>query len=521
MGALSPHFDAEVGRPRHLPLEALLVALQINALQRAHQAHLIDVARLVNALEDEERDKLGIKNWDKEEAYARVTWLFSKLCRVLNSGVDGLSPGWFANALARASVPRRYLKSRSVAVDGTDIETWGAFQGSITTLEYDGEAAEIQLMDGPPVPARTAKRAKVLAIGQDGRKQYTPDPDARAGHRSANGLHNAGPYIGYELHLAVQVRDVRWTDYIERTTLGPEVPNLITTMVLTPAGTHRAKSIVEPLIAAKRAGHDITDVVWDPGYSLCTPETTSYPLSRAGMGQTFQLVMSQRGIRPFSKEAILMDGQLYSTLLPNELRDLALAPMKATGAYRRAYEEPFNKRARWRLVRHCAPDKAGVTRWRCPFCAGLLRSRNFPETMRRSLKAPLVFLPPEQKKCCCGTVSAPPIDIPLAQKIPFGTTAWRISMNRRMAVESVNASLKGGYVNVIRGFVRVFGLAKITTLLGFTIAAVNLDRIRSHEAKLGEHRSQPARRKRRRVGTWQDMIGYLEEAPSLSTGPPG
>ncbi|MGA2531364.1 MAG: hypothetical protein ABSG36_19715, partial [Acidimicrobiales bacterium] len=330
-------------------MEALLVAFQVNALQRCHQAHLIDVARLLNALEDEERDKLGIKHWDEEEAYARVTWLFSKLCRVLDSSVDGLSTGWFANCLARASVPRRYLKSRSVAVDGTDIETWGAFRGSITTLEYDGEAAETQLMDGPPVPVRTTKRAKVLGIGKDGRKQYTPDPDARAGHRSANGLHNAGPYIGYELHLAVQVRDVRWTDYIERTTLGPEVPNLITTMVLTPAGTHRAKSVVAPLIAAKSAGHDITDVVWDPGYSLCTPETTTYPLSQAGIGQTFQLVMSQRGIGPFSKEAILMDGQLFSTLLPNELRDLATAPMKATGAYRRAYEEPFNRRARWRL----------------------------------------------------------------------------------------------------------------------------------------------------------------------------
>jgi hypothetical protein len=195
--------------------------------------------------------------------------------------------------------------------------------------------------------------------------------------------------------------------------------------------------------------------------------------------------------------------------------------MKATGAYRRAYEEPFNRRARWRLVRHSGPDKDGVTRWRCPFCAGLLRSRNFPKTMRRSLKAPLMFLPPEQKSCCCGTVSAPPADIPLAQKIPFGTTAWRISMNRRMAVESVNASLKGGYVNLLRGFVRVFGLAKITTLLGFTIAAVNLDRIRSHETKLAEREAQPARRKQRRVGTWQDMIGYLEEAPALSAGPPG
>ena len=244
---------------------------------------MIDIARLLNALSDQEREKLGIRIWAEDEAYARVTWLFTKLCRVLDSGVDGLSTEWFANALARAAVPKRYLKSRSVAVDGTDVEPWGAFQGSLPTVEFDGAAAEPPLTDGTPAPARTTKRAKVLAIGKDGRKQYTPDPDARAGHRSSNGQHNAGPYIGYELHLAVQVRDVRWTDYIERTRLGPEVPNLITTVVLTPAGAHRAKSVVAPLIAAKQAGHGITDVVCDPGYSLCPPETTTYPLSRAGI----------------------------------------------------------------------------------------------------------------------------------------------------------------------------------------------------------------------------------------------
>ena len=95
-------------------------------------------------------------------------------------------------------------------------------------------------------------------------------------------------------------------------------------------------------------------------------------------------------------------------------------------------------------------------------------------------------------------------------------------MNRRMAVtvEWVNAALKGGYVNVIRGFVRVFGLAKITTLSGFTIAAVNLDRIRSHQAKLAENQVQPKHRNQRRLGTWKDMIGYLQ-APALSAGPPG
>ena len=55
-------------------------------------------------------------------------------------------------------------------------------------------------------------------------------------------------------------------------------------------------------------------------------------------------------------------------------------------------------------------------------------------------------------------------------------------MYRRQAVESVNAALQGSFANLARGFVRVFGVVKITMLLGFTVAAFNLDRVRSFRA---------------------------------------
>ena len=42
--ALSPYMDFEVGRHRRLSLEGFFVALQINALQRDHQAHLIEAS---------------------------------------------------------------------------------------------------------------------------------------------------------------------------------------------------------------------------------------------------------------------------------------------------------------------------------------------------------------------------------------------------------------------------------------------------------------------------------------------
>jgi len=523
VAALEPHVDSEVGRPRHLSLEGLLVAMQINALRRHHRAHIVQAARTLNAMTPEQRDALGIRNWDEAEAYPRVDWLFCRLSRVLDSKEAGIDATGFANALARAGISSDVILSTSVAVDGTDVETWGRLRGASFTIELDGEAAETQLVDDEIVrPKRRVKTAKIFGIGPDGRKRYTLDPDARAGHRSSTGQRLAGPYVGYELHIAVQTRDVRWTNYCDRTTLGDEVPNVITTLNLVPAGSHRGRAIVDELISYKRNFAEISDVVWDPGYSLCQPETTSFPLAAAGIEQTLQPVTHQRGIRPFSGEALLLDGQLYSRFLPAELRDLAMPPRFASGAYRRAFEDAFNRRSRWRYVRHRRPDADGFTRWRCPFCAGLLRTRSLPKTMRRSRQKPMVTLP-EDTRCCRGSLSAPAVELPLTQVIPFGSTAWRISMNRRQVVESANAALKGSFVDCARGFFRVFGRVKISVLLGFTVAAYNLDRIRSFRANQLQLASAPKRQPKRRQGTWAEARERYAKALSTkqATGPPG
>jgi hypothetical protein len=52
------------------------------------------------------------------------------------------------------------------------------------------------------------------------------------------------------------------------------------------------------------------------------------------------------------------------------------------------------------------------------------------------------------------------------------------------------------------------GQTKMIVLLGFTLAAVNLDRIRSFRAKhhLGETGKPKQTRARRRSGTWADVI---------------
>ena len=162
-----------------------------------------------------------------------------------------------------------------------------------------------------------------------------------------------------------------------------------------------------------------------------------------------------------------------------------------------------------------------MTRWRCPVCAGLLRTPSLPNTMRRSRRAPLVQLPEGCTSCCRGTLSAPPAELPLTQRIPFGTTAWRISMHRRQVVESANAGLKGAFADLSRGFFRVFGRVKISVLLGFTIAAYNLDRVRSFRARQAEGEHRPKHRAKWRLGIWRDLIDLTAEAgPEDDRAPP-
>jgi hypothetical protein len=526
--ALQARLDSRAGRPRALSLQGFLVAAQLNAFARHHAAHLTQIARTLNALSDDQRKALGIGRWNPEQAYDRVEYLFLKLSKALERGwescVDGrterIDSQWFGNRISRAAFGDDAPRSRSLAVDGTDVETWGALRGDASAVEPDGDSPEVSGRAEHPSGGRQrgggrgrrgapGQRARILGIGPDGRKIYTPDPDARAGHRSATNSRSAGTYVGYELHLAVQTRDVKWSNGIDRTTLGPEVPNVVTNLSLVPAGSHRARAIVPELLSAKERGQELDDVAWDPGYSLSHSETAYYPLQSAEVHTTFQPATHQRGRRPSGSDALLIDGHLFSPLLPSELMDLPMPPRGASLHEKLEYERAFNQRARFRYIRHAGPEADGTTRWRCPFCSGLLRSRAFPRTMRRSRQVPLVPVPEGTTECCSGIFSATAAQLPLWQRLPFGTTAWRVSMGRRQAAESANAALKGGFVDIGRKFFRVFGLAKLTILLSFTIASFNLDRVRSFLAKHGDR--GPAAglartRRKRRMGIWTELL---------------
>ena len=92
-------------------------------------------------------------------------------------------------------------------------------------------------------------------------------------------------------------------------------------------------------------------------------------------------------------------------------------------------------------------------------------------------------------------------------------------VRRPRRFESVNAALKGVFTDLGRGFLRVMGVTKMTVLLGFTLAAFNLDRIRSFRAKhaldeQGRPTEKPKQtRAKRRTGTWAGVIEPTTSPP--------
>jgi hypothetical protein len=451
-----------------------------------------------------------------------------------NSRLDLISLG---NKQSTAAIPPGTPRSQSIAVDWTSVESWGVMHGDRKAPEVEWDAEE-------PLPEEEVPRrkAKVLGKGPDGRNVYTADPDARIGYRSATSSRPAGLFPGYYLHTGVQTRDVRSTNYIDDTRLGPPVPPVMTTWSLTPAGYHPAKAIIPQILSAQEAGQDIENTIFDRGYSQLLPETWQYPLLRGGIQSTFDLKQTQRGPRPFGPEAQLVDGTMFSIHLPHDLggaRDwgepniLPTPPMGSTVEEKKKFEDAFNRRARWRYGRHAGPFSDGTTRWASPFRLGLLRSREIPRTMRRSKTTPLEILPKGDHRCCSRILTVTPAQLPLWQEIPYGTTAWRISYGRRNLAETGNSALKSWYSNVGDRFSRVMAtmpkkrkergrqpgitLAKIALLITPFIAAYNLYCVRSFLAKQELNGQPPWSRKPRRVGTWRTLL----PSPSpTSTSPP-
>ena len=62
------------------------------------------------------------------------------------------------------------------------------------------------------------------------------------------------------------------------------------------------------------------EVVWDRSHSQLGPETTAPPFHRAGIDQSLRPMEHQRRTKPFSTDALVIEGQLFGAHVPMDLR---------------------------------------------------------------------------------------------------------------------------------------------------------------------------------------------------------
>lgn len=541
-----------LGRPGSVPARAVLVAWTLNAYQEGSRAEHTDVASQLVACSDAQLAALNMARLPKHRAYARVWDKTTRIHQALEDGFSFTTGGatvdvdldWWCDALAQGSIPADVPRSYTRSVDGTDWETCGRFVQA--NAEYDGETppdTDTPLEEHAKTLAETKARLKGrVPLGPDGRGIYTNDRDGRAGHRSANHQHNAGMYIGYEVHLSVQIQDRGYRGRPDELTFGPEVPNVITAFRLTEAGAHRGHAAV-PMLLAERvpdatagpgSGTKLSTVVWDRGYSLLAYENAHGPLWQAGIEPIFDLTTAQRAKNQVMLDIRWIDGAPFSKHTPAHLRDLPRESRDESWEERQQLRALYDERARWRYTNHGLPDADGFVRLICPFHAGRLRATNLVQT-NVAKNAPLVELPDGVDKCCNGIVTVPPEYLKLVQAkgLLFQTTAWCNAYGPRVLVETTNSLLKDKYATLNRTYTKLMGLAKRKFALAFLVAATNRRIVRAWRAKQADapaHRRRQCKWEQTRAGliagatTKVDVASTARHAPAsrhASTSPAG
>ena len=148
--------------------------------------------------------------------------LFVKLCQLLDSGEAGVDAGgsptsWPGRPSRKTSCP-----ASAVAVDGTDVETWGALHGEAVTVELDGEATETQLSDDRDPRPSEATHPSGQGAGRRSRwPEAATQPTPTPGPVTAR-----PPTAGRPARMSAtssiwpsRPETLRWTNHVDRTTL--------------------------------------------------------------------------------------------------------------------------------------------------------------------------------------------------------------------------------------------------------------------------------------------------------------
>ena len=424
---------AHPGKKSELPLRALLVVMVLAAMLGASYRRT-DLCAVLCGVEAEVAYKLGLCSRVARKLFSYN--VINKQCLRLESALvegwvdkDGTvcDRNWFVNCFLKVNIPEAMAEQiTAIAIDSTHLLAWA--------------------VPGAYSPDRASTDTPISA-----------DVDARWGHRSATSKRKAGLRPGYDLHIVVGVRSCDWKGRTGSANLGEPVPIMPLHMKLVPADPNVAPIALECNEWAKKIAPNIVEVAADRIYTMKN-KTFNRQLHKEGlrvvMDQTDIDVKRVRNLELGRNKHELIEH--CGTFLPVWLDENLYRPdPDLTG---KKLREWYDRRAKFRY----SPTRIfedGSIQMQCPQCAGRIRSNL--KTRNRKAKpnknAPLIVRIDDTEFCCPGRVTIPVDELDHYQVIPYGTTAWKQSYNRRNQIENLNGMLrnKGGLAD---GWCRALGI---------------------------------------------------------------
>ena len=503
--ALLAESSVRRGRPRGLSVRTLLVAIQLGAF--AGRFFLIDLPGLLEPLGPAARSSLGLKRRGEPVTYRQICYLVTRIDEVLRANfayrdgrlVDGLGEfDRIFNALATTGAHPDTASVSSIAIDGSDIPTWGTSSVREDLVWEEDESGQVRIARDDDGGALW-KKARIVT-------------DSDAAWRGSREVEGKPSHFGYSLTVAISAREES----------GSEVPRAALAARLRPV-TVQDKAMGLACVGEVAARRDqLGDVLVDRGYTNSMDGRDFLLPARAlGAEPVFDLTTYQVGLQGTLRGAILIDGRPYSPSTPRSLHRIERPTGTQNGTYFpahravRDYQAQIAAREAYALVAHGAVRDNLTQVFQCPGAAGKLECPLRPA--RRGLREgalPVLNAParPGEDSVCARAFSSFSLEeIPLYQRDVYGSNAWARSYSRRQtSVETYFANIKDAAgENFARGRIRVMGIVKIGLFVAATLASANRRLALSFDperiAKRQKHR-RPGRPTRHRRLTYREVV---------------
>ena len=499
------------GRPRPLPVRAVLAALLCLALQD-RPLFLSEATRLLyHQISDASRALLGVTGTAAGRlgflaACRRVRYCFHAICSVIDPSAlpkNRRLTEQDLNARTRPVTPAQGEAARG------RLETFinALLESSISVLTgeesaaYDGGTG----LDATPVPLFSrgpSRRTGLCASDPDG-GWYVREGDHR--EREDN--------TGKPLRKIAWALEATIATTARPSGAPPATPNLAIGLAMTRPGEDPGGTGARVLASAAARGHKTGWLGFDRAYTQALPERFHLPARALGYQPVMDYRADQLGIQANSGGALLVEGTWYCPALPEPLIT-ATTRLRDHAITRDLYDQQITARAPWQLKRKDGPDADGYQRLSCPALGdhpGLMCPLRAGSLTPRDGRPKVLQPPPEPPGLCRQTAItiAPDTGARYRQDLPYGSPAWHKSYaTLRNTIEGLNGYAKDPAHESLAQPARrrVRGIAAQSIFTALLLMAANIRKIRAWRALTAAHNAPDTRRARRRRASLRDYL---------------